>query len=96
MIIEWVLDAWSQLSKENIKPCKFCGLNLANNGKEDGFIHCLKWQPCEARRQKLNSQVPILVDKIDAVNSFISPSDEEDANGEMNVIEDKTDKETIM
>ena len=30
-IIEWVLDAWSQLFKENIiKSC--CGLNLANDG----------------------------------------------------------------
>ena len=30
-IIEWVFDAWSQLSKENIKKSfQCCGLNLAN------------------------------------------------------------------
>ena len=81
-IIEWVLDAWSQLSKENIiKSFKCCGLNLTNDGMEDDFILCLKkGQPCEAGRQKLNSQLSILVDESDAVNPFISPSDEEDAN----------------
>ena len=49
-IIEWVLDAWSQLSKENIiKLLKCCDLNLANNGTEDDFIHYLKkGQPCKA------------------------------------------------
>ena len=38
----------------------------------------------------------ILVDKSDAVNPFTSPSDEEDVNEEMTVIEDKTDEEIIM
>ena len=97
-IIEWVLDAWSQLSKENIiKSFKCCGLNLANDGMEDNFIHCLKMgQPCETGSQKLNSQLSILVDERDAVNLFISPSDEEDANEEINVIEDETDEEIIM
>ena len=55
-----------------------------------------KGQPCEAGRQKLNSQLSILVDESDAVNPFFSPSDEEDANEEMNVIEDETDEEIIM
>ena len=75
-VIEWVLDAWSQLSKENItKSLKCWGLNLANDGKGITFFHCLrKGQPCAAGRQKLNSQLSILVDKSDAVNSFISPS----------------------
>ena len=97
-IIEWVLDTWSQLSKENIiKSFKCCGLNLANDGMEDNFIHCLKMgQPCETGSQKLNSQLSILVDERDAVNLFISPSDEEDANEEINVIEDETDEEIIM
>ena len=50
-ITEWVLDAWSQLSKKNIKSFKCCGLNLANDGTKDDFIHCLKkGQPCEAGR----------------------------------------------
>ena len=56
-IIEWVLDVWSQLSKKNIT---LCGLNLANDGTEDEFIQCLKnLQPCEAGRQRLNSQLSI-------------------------------------
>ena len=85
-------------SKENtIKSFKCCGLNLANDGTEDDFIHCSrKGQSCKAERQKLNSQLSILIDKSDAVNPFISPSDEEDANEERNVIEDETDKEIIM
>ena len=42
-IIEWVLDAWPQLSKENtITSFKSCDLNLANDGTKDEFIHCLK------------------------------------------------------
>ena len=49
-------------------------------------MHCLKkGQHCEAGRQKLS----ILVDKKDAVNPFIYPSDEEDANEEMNLIKEK-------
>ena len=80
-IIEWVLDPWSQLSKENKKSLKCCDLNLANDGSEDDFIHCLKkGQPCEAGRQKLNFQLSILVDESDAVNPFISLFDEEDTN----------------
>ena len=78
-ITEWILDLWSQLSEENIKLLKCCDLIFANGSMEDDFIHCLKKvQPCEAGRQKLNSQLSILVDESDAVNPFISPSDEED------------------
>ena len=97
-IVEWILDTWSQPSKENIiKLFKCCGLNLANDGMENDFIHCLKMeQPCKAGRQKLNSQLSVLDDESDAVNPFISPSDEEDSNEEMNVIEDETEKEIIM
>ena len=91
-IVEWVLDAWSQLSKENIKMLKCCDLNLANDGTEDDFIHCLKKRhPCKAGKQKLNSQLSILVDESDGINPFISPSDEENANEEMNLIEDETE-----
>ena len=72
-------------------------MNLANDGMEDDFIHCLKkGQPCKTGRQKLNSQLSILVDENDAINPFISPSDEENANEEINVIEDETDEEIIM
>ena len=40
-ITECAVDAWSQLSKENIiKSFKCCGLDLANDGTKDDFIHC--------------------------------------------------------
>ena len=53
-------------------------------------------QSCKAETQKLNSRLSILIDKSDAVNPFISPSDEKDANEELNVIDDETDEEIIM
>ena len=98
VIIEWLLDAWSQLPKENItKLFKCCGLSLVNDSTEDDFIHCLKkGQPCKAGRQKLNSKLSILVDERDSVNPFISLSNEEDANEEMNVIKDEIDQDIIM
>ena len=70
-----IFDAWSQLSKENIiKSFKSCGLNLANGGTDDHFIHCLKkGQLCKDGRQKLNSLLSISVDKSDVVNQFILP-----------------------
>ena len=33
-IIEWVIDAWSRLSRENRKSFKCCDLNLANDSIE--------------------------------------------------------------
>ena len=70
-IIEWVLDAWSQLSKKDIKLFQCCDRNLANDGTEDDFIHCLKkGKPCKAGRQKLKSQLSVLVRESDAVNPF--------------------------
>ena len=60
---------------------KCCNSNLANDGTEDGFIHCLKkGQLCEAGRQKLNSQLLILVDESEFVNPFISASGEGNTN----------------
>ena len=84
--------------KKNIKKLfTCCGLNVANDGTEDDFFHCLKkGQTCEVERQKLNSQLSILVEESDAINLFISPFDEEDANVEINVIDDETDEEIIM
>ena len=55
------------------------------------FSSFKKGQPCEAGRQKLNSQLSILFNESDAVNPFISSSNEEDANVIMNAIEDETD-----
>ena len=58
-------------------------------------MHCLKkGQHCETGRQKLSSQLSILVDESDAVNPSISHSDEEDTNEEMNEFENE--KEIIM
>ena len=72
-------------------------MNLEIDSTEDNFIHCLKkGQPCKAERQKQNSQLSVLVDESDAVNPFISPSNEQDANEEMNVIEDETNEEIII
>ena len=66
--------------KKTTKSFECCGLSLANDGTENDFIHCLiKGQSSKAGRQKLDSQLSILVDKSDGVNPFISPSDEEDA-----------------
>ena len=95
-IVERILDAWSQFSKENIiKSFKCFDFSHANDGTEDDFIHCLS-VPCKAGIQKLNSQLSILVGKNDALNPFISSSDEEDANEEMNVIKDETNEEIII
>ena len=64
---------------------------------EDDLIHCLKkGEPCKAGRQKLNSQLSILVDQSGTVNPLISPSDEEDVTEEINVIKHETDEEIIM
>ena len=94
---DMLLDAWSQLSEENIKSFQSCGLSLANDAREDDLIPCLKkGQPGRARRKKTNSQISILVDQSRAINPFISPSDEEDANEEINMIEDEKDEENIM
>ena len=74
-------------------------MNLANDGTGDDypFINCLKkGEPFKAERQKLNSQLSILVHESDAVNPFISPSDEDDANEEMNMIKEETDERIIM
>ena len=63
---QWVSEGVHQFAEsENMKPkeniiklFKCSGLNLANYGTEDDFIHCLKKrQSCEAGRQKLNSQL---------------------------------------
>ena len=58
IIIEWVLDPWSQLSKKTINLLKCCDFDLANDGTDDDFIHCLKKeQPCEGVGKKLSSQL---------------------------------------
>ena len=76
------MSTWrlSGLSKENITKSR-CDLNFEIDSTEDWFIHCLKkGKPCKPGRQKLNSSLSILVDVTDALNPFISLSDEEDTN----------------
>ena len=72
---------WSQLSKETINLLKCCDFDLANDGTDDDFIHCLKKeQPCEGEGKKLSSQLWIIVDESNALDPFISPFDEDDTN----------------
>ena len=81
----WRLTSTVQFVEELwFEPCNWC---------YRGWLYPLfkKETALRAGRQKLNSQLSILVDKSDVVNPYISPSDEEDANKEMNVIEDETE-----
>ena len=70
-------------------------MNLANDVTEDDFIHCLKkGQSCKVGEQKLTHSYQF--DESDTVNPFISHSDKEDVNEEMNVIKDEIDEEIIL
>ena len=41
MIVQWILDSWSQISKDIIqKSFKACAIKF--DGSEDHLIHCLK------------------------------------------------------
>ena len=60
------------------KSFKSCGLNLKNDGSEDGMIHCFKKeQPCESGSGILKEQFEILkgADRLDQ-----NPFDFERAN----------------
>ena len=61
-IVEWILEAWSKLSKEMIqKSFLACGLTNAVDGSEDDEIHCLKpGQPCEKGRELLREHLKLL------------------------------------
>ena len=41
-IVEWILEAWNDLSKDIMSSFKSCGLNIAVDGSEDHLIDCLK------------------------------------------------------
>ena len=56
-----------------------------------------KGKALQSKKRKAElSAINFLDDENDAVNPFISPSDEEDANEELNVIEDERDEEIIL
>ena len=56
-----------------------------------------KGKALQSKKRKAElSAINFLDDESDAVNPFISPSDEEDANEELNVIEDERDEEIIL
>lgn len=89
-LVEWILEAWSSLSKESIiNSFKCCGLNLESDWSEDGRTHFFKkGEPCEPGRELLKSQLSFLLQE-DIPNPFasITDSDEEDAAEEINLID---------
>ena len=62
MIVQWILDSWSQISKDIIqKSFKACALNLATDGSEDDLIHCLKeGSTCAAGAERLKHQLEVI------------------------------------
>ena len=84
MIVEWVLEAWSQLAQDIVvKSFKVCALNLAVDGLEDSMIHPFKKvQPCESGLDQLKAQLPVL-DEPDQLNPFldVTDSDIDEADG---------------
>ena len=82
-IVEWVLEAWSKLSKDLIvKSFKTCGLNLAIDGSEDQSIHCFKKKGCCPNgAAMLQEALQIVTDERVQENPFdqLSESDVEDA-----------------
>ena len=80
-ILQWILDAWSQLPTELIKKSfTSCALNLPVDGSQDDTIHCLKeGQPCSSGRAMLRSQLDILNEPDTNPFSECTSSDVEEA-----------------
>ena len=80
-ILQWILDAWSQLPTELIKKSfTSCALNLPVDGSQDDTIHCLKeGQPCSSGRAMLRSQLDILNEPDTNPFSDCTSSDVEEA-----------------
>ena len=59
LIVQWVITAWSKLSKEiMVNSFKVCALNTAVDGSEDSKIHCFKkGETCEAGTEQLKMQL---------------------------------------
>ena len=77
-IVQCVLAAWNQVSKESvIKAFRCCALSLPNDGSKDDEIHCFKEnQSYSAGRNLLKSQLAILTK--DNPNPFVYQPDKED------------------
>ena len=65
IIVQWILDAWGNLSKELImKSFKCCALNLSLDGSEDALIHCFKENStCSSGAKKLKEALQSLHDE---------------------------------
>ena len=83
IIVQWILDAWGNLSKELImKSFKCCALNLPLDGSKDALIHCFKENPaCSSGAKQLKEALQSLHDKYSEENPFAEAtnSDAEDA-----------------
>ena len=82
MIVEWVLNAWSQLYTDMIlKSFKACALNLPVDRSEDSVIAFKEGKPCQAGGKQLQSQ-PSVLEEPNLPNPFseITDSDIDEAN----------------
>ena len=61
-ILQWIIDAWAELSVDIIKKSFIsCALNLPIDGSQDDSIHCQKdGQPCSSGIEILRLQLNIL------------------------------------
>ena len=82
-IVEWVIEAWSKLSKQLIiDSFKTCGLNLAIDGSEDERIHFFKKEgACPDGSARLKESLQIISEEASQSNPFehVTDSDVEDA-----------------
>ena len=83
VIVQWILDAWGNLSKELImKLFKCCALNLSLDDSKDALIHCFKENfACSSGAKQLKEALQSLHDKYSEENPFAEAtnSDAEDA-----------------
>ena len=80
IIVQWILDAWGNLSRELImKSCKWCALNLSLDGSKDALIHCFKKNSaCSSGAKKLKEALQSLHDEYSEENPFAEATDSVD------------------
>ena len=71
-IVEWILEAWENLSKNLItRSFNTCTLNLATDGSEDEFIYCFKKEgACPNIADRLKEALQVLSDESSEENLF--------------------------
>ena len=76
-IVEWILDSWSNLSKELIrKSFKSCALNLSIDGSEDELIHCFKENTASSSgAERQTEALQVIYDESTKGNPFSKPTD---------------------